>query len=127
VSLVYRSHAESQERHGDYVEILDGEKHDSGHKHDDDDQVDPAHGSLVLRIETAHRGRRTDHLNEHVAAYCATAAALAWGYAGRRNALTVGLLLTVYAGAGGLGAWIGVGLVGLHRRAVEAAAPPGPR
>jgi len=81
---------------------------------------------------------------EHVAAYCATAAALAWGYGGGRNALTVGLMLTAYAAAletaqilvpgrtarvidmvaSALGAWIGVGLAVLVRRAVAAAAAP---
>ncbi len=84
---------------------------------------------------------------EHVAAYCATAAALACGYPGRRNLLTVGLLLTVYAAAletaqffvpgrtarlidvvaGGLGAWIGAGLVALLRRALAATTPQGLR
>jgi VanZ family protein len=80
---------------------------------------------------------------EHVAAYCATAAALAWGYPGRRNLLTVGLLLSAYAAmleagqlwvpgrtaqlidaaAGALGAWIGISLAVALRLAWPAARP----
>jgi VanZ family protein len=77
---------------------------------------------------------------EHLAAYAATAAALALGHPGRRNLIVIALLLAVYAAAlevaqlwvpgrsarlidaaaGALGAWIGVSLVVLLRRARSA-------
>jgi len=105
-------------------------------------------GVIAIAVLSLVPGQARPHVMEvsqieHASAYCATAAALAWGHAGRRNALTVGLLLTVYAAvleatqiyvpgrsarlidfaASGVGAWIGVGLVVLLRRAIIAATP----
>jgi hypothetical protein len=57
-----RTHAEREEGHCYHAEVLDGEQRHCNHEHNDDDQVDPAHDSTVLKLEgrTAGSGQSSN-------------------------------------------------------------------